>query len=1281
MIKRTLNILWLSFVGILFLAAVATTALRLWVPTLVNYRHDIENRVSEYLGKEVTIGRLEVAWRGINPAIKLGDVQINNPGETAGLLDIEEIWIGIDVVHFLLERELRASAVGVAGADLTIVRDADGNLFIEGFRNEGSEFSFDEFFRIRRLSVADTNIVWEDQRPGVKPVRFSGTTFTLVNHDDYVSASGDTMLPADLGARVDFNAKIYAVENSFSDWNGRVYLKGESLLVPENLIHRISKSLSMSGNADLRLWVDFADAAIVKLTGEIQLDNFQVSNPVAGTHHHVEGLHGQLGWQRTETGWKFAINRFMESGARHMQQPINFSLERSRFDDKMYLSGRIPELLLEEVTAWLPLVPGLDKDSVALLSRHQPEGRVSHLAFMAVTRAEEAWLHELEAEFYGLGFESSDKLPAIKGLSGSISLTEGKGKVRLGSDRLELRADKILRHPVSLDSFSADITFTYSDNKLNIQSESVSLQNSDLALAGRFSLDLPADGSPVIDLELDVKRAALRRIPFYLPAKVMFERGVSWLDRSLVQGDVRNGTVLIQGPLDRLPYDKGEGKLEVRLPVTDVILDFNPDWTRIENLDAQVDFTGRRMEVNSRRGTIRSARLETVTAIIENLALPTLTLKGRVNGALPVMMAELGSSPLGERYGAFVDNVTTSGPAVLDLDILVPLVSSDDAPIEVDGNVGLSNNTLFINNSEYGLEKMTGNILFNDDGLSGKGLTATLFGKKALANVWTDTATGATHISLDGRLGLLEKLAGDNEMFSASVTGTTDWHILIGISELGHRSEIPRVALNIRSHLEGIEVELPAPFGKGAGEQRILLVNSADVTRTNKHFVFNYGDGVNGMLALTRNRNGLNLERGNIAVGGAEPALPEQKQLLVTGQLDQLSVTEWLAVLPDVSSGGLPVNLAISTDRLEVLGFETDDVTIKTGREGKVHYLELSGQGASGRVRLTTLDDKLEKVNVNLDHLRIKQKDTPEDREDGGLVDAPEDQFQPADFPALQVTIQQLSYGKADFGRFECQANRVGEAVHIERLVFDSELLALRASGDWYPDAGQPVSDFDVSVSGGKMGALLDVFGYQENVSGGRLYGDLKAGWPGAPWDVSPAKMEGNLKLIIKDGQLVDVEPGAGRLLGLLSLHTIQRRLSLDFSDIFKKGFSFDRIGGNFILKDGNAHTGDLNIEGPAARIEITGRIGLADEDYDQVVTIIPSVSSSIPIAGAIAGGPIVGAALLLAEKLLEKELEQVTRFSQQRYHVTGPWSEPVYKRIKRPARQTVKDEASDDFE
>jgi uncharacterized protein YhdP len=157
--------------------------------------------------------------------------------------------------------------------------------------------------------------------------------------------------------------------------------------------------------------------------------------------------------------------------------------------------------------------------------------------------------------------------------------------------------------------------------------------------------------------------------------------------------------------------------------------------------------------------------------------------------------------------------------------------------------------------------------------------------------------------------------------------------------------------------------------------------------------------------------------------------------------------------------------------------------------------------------------------------------------------------------------------------------------------------------------------------------------------------------------------MQGELNLEARDGRLENVDEGAGKLLSLVSLNSLQRRLTLDFRDVVKEGFSFDRMQGRFVVMDGGAYTDNFSIDGTSVSIDIAGRTGLVARDYDQLVTVTPQVSSTLPIAGAIAGGPAVGAAVYLADKLVGDRFNRLTRVQ---YHVTGSWDKPVYNKLKR---------------
>ena len=78
------------------------------------------------------------------------------------------------------------------------------------------------------------------------------------------------------------------------------------------------------------------------------------------------------------------------------------------------------------------------------------------------------------------------------------------------------------------------------------------------------------------------------------------------------------------------------------------------------------------------------------------------------------------------------------------------------------------------------------------------------------------------------------------------------------------------------------------------------------------------------------------------------------------------------------------------------------------------------------------------------------------------------------------------------------------------------------------------------------------------------------------------------MKLDVGKGQFLKLDPGAGKLLGLLSLQSLPRRITLDFRDIFSEGFAFDGISSKLNVRNGIMQTDRLQIDGVAAPIEAT---------------------------------------------------------------------------------------------
>ena len=112
----------------------------------------------------------------------------------------------------------------------------------------------------------------------------------------------------------------------------------------------------------------------------------------------------------------------------------------------------------------------------------------------------------------------------------------------------------------------------------------------------------------------------------------------------------------------------------------------------------------------------------------------------------------------------------------------------------------------------------------------------------------------------------------------------------------------------------------------------------------------------------------------------------------------------------------------------------------------------------------------------------------------------------------------------------------------------------------------------------------------------------------------------------------------------------------LDFSDIFKKGLSFDRLSAQFQFKNGIAYTCDFVMDGPSIDILLVGATDMIGKTYSQLAIVRPLLTDALPMSGAVFGGPGVAAAIYLFTKLLRKPLKNI---GISYYSIDGTWDQP----------------------
>jgi len=265
---------------------------------------------------------------------------------------------------------------------------------------------------------------------------------------------------------------------------------------------------------------------------------------------------------------------------------------------------------------------------------------------------------------------------------------------------------------------------------------------------------------------------------------------------------------------------------------------------------------------------------------------------------------------------------------------------------------------------------------------------------------------------------------------------------------------------------------------------------------------------------------------------------------------------------------------------------------------------------------------------------------------------------------ALLVVIGVMVARGGGAGEEESLLHRVDakspEGLTADTIRAESETLVIEGSGSWLAREDGVVSTFTGTARSTDLGRSLGALGFAGYIEGGNGNAQFDLDWRGPPDSRFLATLGGRMSIEMRDGTLQEVEPGAGRAVGLLSITALRRRLSLDFSDVFGKGLAFDVISGDFTLVDGNAYTSNLIMDGPAVGVGITGRTGLAVEDYDQTAIVHANLGASLPVVGWVAGGPPLGIGLWIFSEVFKEPLKDIARA---RYRISGTWEEPVVVR------------------
>ena len=340
---------------------------------------------------------------------------------------------------------------------------------------------------------------------------------------------------------------------------------------------------------------------------------------------------------------------------------------------------------------------------------------------------------------------------------------------------------------------------------------------------------------------------------------------------------------------------------------------------------------------------------------------------------------------------------------------------------------------------------------------------------------------------------------------------------------------------------------------------------------------------------------------------------------------------------------------------LNEVRFELDD-------QGRRWAAKISARELEGEMTLPRRS-RGEPVRIRLARLDLKGILDQKHKGDQAPADKPHPD--PRRARALDLDIERLLWGENSLGHVTLRSQMEPGGLEFTQVSLTGSVIAIKGRGSWrWQDAG-PRSSLTLTAHSRDLGEFLRSLEFKSLLHKAPAELDLNLSWPGAPHRFPATGLKGYIRVDLGAGSLLEVEPGVGRVLGILNLDALRRRLALDFKDLFGPGYAFEEISGRFDIKKGLATIKKLLIKGSSADVSIAGSTNLVEREFDQIVTVTPHIGTGVAIAGAVTGGPLVGAAVLLVDRVSDGAVDQLGRHQ---YHHSGPWAEPEIRRGGRSA-------------
>ncbi|CBL44206.1 Hypothetical protein HDN1F_06230 [gamma proteobacterium HdN1] len=965
----------------------------------------------------------------------------------------------------------------------------------------------------------------------------------------------------------------------------------------------------------------------------------------------------------------------------------------------------------DALASWVPQRAAWRKALLTL----QPSGRLRDFDLKVHYQPEGWTLQQASGQLSEYRQSPLHFIPGLENIGAAFRVEAQQAWVQLDERDLVLDYPAVFRDPIPIQSAQGSLGIDWRSDAIVLRSSPLHLITESGDTVTRLSLSLPKPSQnaakpaepPVLALQSTLRDVNGAHASRYLPAGVLHGGLIGWLDSAIQGGNLHRGDLVFNGPLGHHEYHDAWTVL-LGFQVEAGRLRFLPDWVEpvtdlygdviVENgiVDAKVD------RANYFGIAIQQAQVQTQHQDDHfNLS---VNVRGQGDAAAGLRL--LRESPLGNTVGDALSDLSLQGPLQVGFQLSTPLIMHP--VLQGLADIQLGNSELHWPAQRLEAKNLQARFLYDlQKGIRTEGLQGSLLGGNAKGKLYHATDSSGRWLQLD--------LQGDATTQSlqtwlsvpqlALASGALLYDMKLKIAPYGSANQN---SLSVTSQLNGVAIDLPAPFGKKAGSQRLFTVErhwyAHDPHDSHPQSMpydastrITYDELVD---AIWQTKNGQAI-RGAFALGGAKPRFAKLSPWAVQGWLTRFAWEEWAPYLKRLggtaSAKNDPTTSAFSGNKLRWLGelgdtsltiaslpladreFGPLQIDVNTANDAAL--LVLAGDHLRGQVSLPksflntpSARSRGVPVSATLQLLKIPaaqdtvifDAEAPDvaiagknarSAPDTGANDSSIPSIDPRLLPEMDLRIDRLIVSDREMGSWWIPMRATPKGLLAENANFHLNQADFVGALRWEKGANGSLTAFQGKGEAGDIADVSRAWGYTPALDSktASLEADLQ--WPGAPWQFSMALAQGQFKARLMDGHFLKVgNSTTGRYLGLLNFQTWLSRLQLRFKDLSDSEMPFDKITGRFALANQQIQVSRLKIDSPTVKMKLNGNLDLAQDQLAMQWDVTLPVTRNLILPAAVVGGLPGAATAFVLDKVLSSQLDKLTTLT---YDVTGEFNNP----------------------